>query len=50
MIDQNENGRWDHSDIRFNRMAEPIIIYKDETGNNKTAVRANWEITVDLKF
>lgn len=50
LIDENENGVWDHSDIRVNRMAEPIIMYKDESGNNKTAVRANWEITLDLKF
>jgi uncharacterized protein (DUF2141 family) len=50
LIDSNNNGSWDHSDIRINRMAEPLIIYTDETGNNKTAVRANWEINVDLKF
>lgn len=50
LIDVNENGRWDHSDIRINREAEPVIIYRDEAGNNKTAVRANWEITVDLNF
>lgn len=50
LIDLNENGKWDHSDIRFNRMAEPLIIYRDQSGNNKTAVRANWEIAVDLQF
>lgn len=50
LIDTNNNGLWDHSDIRFNRPAEPLIIYRDASGNNKTAVRANWEINVDLKF
>jgi hypothetical protein len=50
LIDANNNGVWEHSDIRINRMAEPIVIHKDEKGNNKTAVRANWELTVDLNF
>jgi uncharacterized protein (DUF2141 family) len=50
LIDENQNGRWDHSDIRQNREAEPVLFHRDESGNNKTAVRANWEITVDLNF
>ena len=50
LIDSNENGLWDYSDIRYNRMAEPLILYRDDSGNNKTVVRANWEINVDLNF
>lgn len=50
LIDADNNSTWDHSDIRMNRMAEPIFFYRDENGNNKTAVRANWEINVDLVF
>lgn len=50
LIDENNNGQWDFSDIRNNLPAEPVIIYTDESGNSKTAVRANWEITVDLTF
>jgi len=50
LIDANNNGQWEHSNYRKKQLAEPLIIYKDETGNSKTAVRANWEITVDLQF
>jgi hypothetical protein len=50
LIDTNENGKWDYADFRYNQIAEPVIIYMDETGTSKTAVRANWELNVDLTF
>ena len=50
MIDENENGKWDPGDIRQHMLPEKVIIYQDEDGNSKTAIRANWEITVDLSF
>ena len=50
LVDENENGKWDPGDIRINKPNEKVIIYKDETGISKTAIRANWEITVDLTF
>jgi hypothetical protein len=50
LIDSNNNNEWDFSNFRENRASEPLIIYQDETGNRKTSVRANWELTVDLAF
>ncbi len=50
MIDENENGKWDPGNIHLNRLPEKVIIYQDADGNSKTAIRANWEITVDLSF
>jgi len=50
MIDTNKNGKWDAGNILLNELPEPIIIYKNEDGNSKTTIRANWEISLDLKF
>lgn len=50
MIDANENGKWDAGNILLNQLPEPILIYKNEDGNSKTTVRANWEISLDLSF
>jgi len=50
LVDENENGKWDPGDIRINKPHEKVIIYKDATGTSITAIRANWEITVDLTF
>ena len=50
MIDTNNNGKWDPGNILLNQLPEPVLIYKNETGNSKTTIRANWEITLDLKF
>ena len=50
LIDTNGNGQWDPGDIRRNIQPEPIIIYMDEKGVNKTSIRANWELNVDLYF
>ncbi len=50
LIDSNNNQVWDFSNFYENRAAEPLIIYQDESGNRKTAVRSNWELTVDLAF
>ncbi len=50
MIDANKNGKWDAGNILLNQLPEPVIIYKNEDGNSKTTIRANWEISLDLKF
>jgi uncharacterized protein (DUF2141 family) len=50
MIDENGNGKWDMADIRLNRPAEKVILYRDSEGNSNTVIRANWEITIDLSF
>ena len=50
LIDTNNNGQWDPGDIRKNIQPEPVFIYMDEKGVNTTAIRANWEVNVDLYF
>ena len=50
LIDENNSGKWDMGDIRENRPAEKVVLYRDETGASKTVVRANWEVTIDLSF
>ncbi len=50
LIDSNGNGRWDAGNILRNQLPEPVIIYHDEAGNRKTALRANWEVQIDLQF
>lgn len=50
LVDENGNGKWDMADITRNIPAEKVIVYQDETGTNKTVIRANWEVTVDLSF
>lgn len=50
LVDENENGEWNIANILENQPAEKVILYTDSEGNSKTAVRANWEITVDLTF
>ncbi len=50
MIDTNKNGKWDAGNILLNELPEPIIMYKNEDGNSKTSIRANWEISLDLNF
>ena len=50
LVDSNNNGRWDPGDIRKGEQPEPVIIYKDPNGNQKTSIRANWEMTLDLFF
>ncbi len=50
LVDENENGKWDPGDIRQNIPPEKVIVYHDEEGNSKTAIRANWEVTIDLAF
>jgi len=50
MIDENENGKWDPGNIRLKELPEQVFMYHDENGNKKTAIRANWELTIDLSF
>jgi uncharacterized protein (DUF2141 family) len=50
LIDENENGIWEMADIRKNIPAEKVVLYQDESGNSKTAVRAKWEVSIDLSF
>ncbi len=50
MIDTNKNGKWDAGNILLNQLPEPLLIYKNEDGNSKTSIRANWEINLDLIF
>ncbi|MEN8249085.1 MAG: Ig-like domain-containing domain [Bacteroidota bacterium] len=50
LVDENENGKWDIANILENKPAEKVILYTDPDGNSKTAIRANWEITLDLSF
>jgi uncharacterized protein (DUF2141 family) len=50
MIDSNKNGKWDAGNILLNQLPEPVIFYKNEDGNSKTTIRANWEISLDLSF
>lgn len=50
LIDSNENGQWDPGDIREGLLPEPVIIYADPSGVQKTSIRANWEMTFDLFF
>ncbi len=50
MIDENENGKWDPGDIRINKLPEQVVIYQDDNGNKITAIRANWELSIDLSF
>ncbi|MCF6360628.1 MAG: Ig-like domain-containing protein [Cyclobacteriaceae bacterium] len=50
LIDSNKNGKWDAGNILLNQLPEPILIYKNEEGNKKTTIRANWEISLDLTF
>ena len=50
LVDENENGKWEPGDIRQNIPPEKVIVYHDEEGNSKTAIRANWEVNVDLSF
>ncbi len=44
IVDINNNGRWDPTDIYKNTPPEPIHYYKE-----KITLRANWEL-LDLKF
>lgn len=50
LIDENENGKWDPGNIRMNKLPEDVFMYHDKNGNKKTAIRANWELTIDLSF
>lgn len=50
MIDTNKNGKWDPGNILLNQLPELVLIYKNESGNSKTTIRANWEISLDLIF
>gem|GEM_PF-5260192 len=50
LVDKNHNGNWDIGNILTNQLSEPVIVYKDSKGNSKTAIRANWEVQVDLAF
>ena len=50
LVDSNNNGRWDPGDIRKGEQPEPVIIYTDPSGSQKTSIRANWEMTLDLFF
>jgi uncharacterized protein (DUF2141 family) len=50
LIDSNQNGKWDPGDIRRGLLPEPVIIYSDPNGVQKTSIRANWEMTLDLTF
>ena len=50
LIDSNGNGRWDAGNILLNQLPEPVRIYHDEAGNRKTALRANWDVQIDLQF
>ena len=50
LIDSNNNGRWEPGDIREGVIPEPVIIYADPNGVQKTSIRANWEMTFDLFF
>lgn len=50
MIDSDKNGKWDAGNILLNKMPEPVLIYKNEDGNSKTTIRANWEISLNLIF
>jgi uncharacterized protein (DUF2141 family) len=50
LVDENENGKWEMADIRKNIPAEKVMLYHDESGNNKTVMRAKWEVSIDLSF
>jgi len=50
MIDSNKNNKWDAGNILLNQLPEPVIIYKDQDGKSLSTIRANWEVTLDLKF
>ena len=50
LVDSNNNGKWDPGDIRLGQQPEPVIIYADPDGIQKTSIRANWEMTLDLNF
>ncbi|HAS40883.1 MAG TPA: hypothetical protein DCS93_10405 [Microscillaceae bacterium] len=45
IIDENNNGRWDPSDFKKEKLAEKIFFY-----DNPVQLRANWEQNITVKF
>ncbi|MFN3841238.1 MAG: Ig-like domain-containing domain [Cyclobacteriaceae bacterium] len=44
IVDSNSNERWDPGNYYLNKEPEKIKFYKDDTGNSRINLKANWEI------
>jgi hypothetical protein len=45
LIDSNNNGTWDLGNMSENRLPEPVYFFPEEI-----AIRANWELNIELSF
>ncbi len=51
LVDSNGNGRWDPGNMYDRIMAEPILFYQNEEGQEEIVLRENWEISdIQIKF